>query len=147
MASPEDQWKLQPGAEGEIVFPSEQQLYRAAERAERSYWSTWRVSPSILKRFKFGDGCRFFWKHPATTFGFGIPGLLLIAANFPLAAWLGGSDFERAGGLGLARLGLILGGALLLFIAAPLYKPMDWTWDKQREEDGAHEYFRSKRGI
>jgi len=93
------------------------------------------------------DGWRFFWKPPGMTLGFGIPGLVLLIVqawepeiNAALGGLLGSHDV-------VVRLGMQLLGAMLLFIAAPLYKPADWTPEQQLALDRDKAYFRSKRGI
>lgn len=134
--------------EPEGPFRTMDNLHEAADRAEpRLLEQTGRISSAEDRRFSEPEGFRYFWKPPAITFGFGTPAIVLIV----LQMWF--PEINRALGnpageyVGLVRIGAILVGAALLFAAAPLYKPADWTPQRQQEEDQAHEYFRNKRGI
>jgi len=123
-------------------------LHRAAGRAERRYWElSGTIGRAEDRRFSEPEGFRYFWKPPGVTYGFGLPAVLLIVVQmwFPeLNSALGDPAGEY---IGLLRIAALFLGALLLFIAAPLYKPADWTPQQQQELDAAHEYFRNKRGM
>jgi len=92
-------------------------------------------------------GWRLFWKGPAHTFGAGVPAWMLIIGQLWLPELDAALGNPLNGHTGLTRLGLILVGAVLLYIAAPLYKPADWTPAKQREIDQAQDYIRRKRRL
>lgn len=137
--TPEEADQLPPG-------PSQRKMHRAGRRAEsRQHWAAGNVSPAEDRRFAGPSGMRLFWKPPLYTFGAGGPAVLLIVCQL----WLPNIDAALGDPLGsyvgLGRLGMILLGALLLFVAAPLHKPADWTPEKQQEIDSAREYFRGKR--
>ena len=142
-------WQLTPEEADEFpAAPSQQAMHQAGLNAERQVWrSVGSVSPVEDRRYAGPTGWRLFWKPPAYTFGAGGPAWLLIIGQL----WL--PELDAALGqplgiwLGLTRLGMILAGAVLLYIAAPLYKPADWTPAKQKEMDQDHAYFQRKRGL
>lgn len=142
-------WHLPPEVMDEPVgrIPREK-LHKIAARAERRAFSAaGQVSPYESQRFSTKSGWVYWWKPPWITFGFGVPAAVLIVGQ----TWLPDLDSALGGPLGgfvgLTRLGLILLGGYLLFVAAPLHKPPDWTPEKQREIDSARDYFRRKRRL
>ena len=129
MTDSKKKWQLTPEeADALDRSPSQDDMHRAAERAEgREFQAAGVVSKSEVRRFAGPRGFRYFWKPPVYTFGAGIPGILLIVGQMWLPELNAAVGNPLAGHVGLARLAVILLGSWLLFVAAPLYKPADWT--------------------
>jgi len=139
-------WKMEPeDVDAPPYAPSQDEMHAAGKRAELNLWrAVGLVSPSEDRRFAGPYGWRLFWKLPAYTFGAGVSGVLLILAQLLLAE--GAPLYSLIpDAAGLTRLGMLIFGAWLLFVACPLYKPADWTPEKQREIDRDRDYFRRKR--
>ena len=99
-------------------------------------------------RFARKEDFRFYWKAPALTIGAGLPGLILVLLAIFLPALLGiaGMELSRAGGgMGLVRLGIAFAGLLLLMLALPVYKPSDWTPQRDRELESERQRYHEKR--
>ena len=145
-ASDQPDWHLPPEAADEPGGFKAAEMREIVEKAwERPLWKEGYISRHDEVRYTGGEGWRFFWKPLWMTLGFGVPGWLLIIGQLwepELSAALG-SPFGRQDGL--VRLGMLLLGGFLLFAAAPLYKPTEWTPRQQRAIDRDREYFRSKR--
>jgi len=140
-------WQLTPEEADELPpAPNQQEMHRAGQHSERQLWkAVGSVSPAENRRFAGPLGWRLYWKPPAYTFGAGGPAWLLIIGQLWLPELDAALGSHLGGYLGLTRLGLILVGAVLLYIAAPLYKPADWTPAQQKEMDEDHDYFQRKR--
>lgn len=88
---------------------------------------------------------RLFWKPWYISLSCGVPALLLIAGQLWLPELLAALGYGPLRGVGLLRFGMICAGAVLAFVAAPLYRSSAWTPQQQTEIDKSREYFAHKR--
>ena len=86
---------------------------------------------------------RYFWKPPLVTFG-GFVGLVLLAGQFWLAPLLALADIQLGIFLPLVRIVAALLGIFLLVIAAPVYRPLDWTPEQDLVDRRDPDFYRSK---
>ncbi|MCB1218741.1 hypothetical protein KDL44_15255 [bacterium] len=138
-----------PGNEP-VIEPHHADLHAASGRAEQRSILTevGRTSEVLDNRFGKPEGFRFFWKPLALTLGAGLPGLLLVllAIFLPTLMDMAGLALSSAGGMtGLARLGIAFAGLFLLMLALPVYKPDDWTPEKQLELDRERQRYHEKK--
>ena len=121
-------------------------IRRAARQSlEREFEITRQVFRNEDMRFDQPTGWRYWWKPPAITFGFGIPGIVLIIAQLWLPEFNEALDGFLGGYVGLARLAMLFIGGWMVLIAAPLYKPAGWSPQKDQEVRRAREHYRNKR--
>lgn len=141
-------WHLPPEGAEELPGMSQQKLHELAAQAEQQpVLQGPHASEPDDTRFYGPVGWRLVWKPLWMTLCFGIPAWLLIIGQMwepELNAALGGPLGSHNG---LVRLAMLFAGAFLLFLAAPMYKPADWTPAKQRDLDRDHAYFCGKRGF
>lgn len=94
------------------------------------------------------EGYRLFWKPLPLMLGAGIPGLALLLLAFMLPAVLETQGISLKSGVndftGIVRLGIAFAAFILLMLAAPLYKPVEWSPAWQRQLDSDREHFRRK---
>jgi hypothetical protein len=96
------------------------------------------------------DGTVLHIKPLRYTLGLGVPGVLLLTASMLLHVLLKayGNPFIGASGqdyAGLVRLLAMLTGGIMLIIAWPVKKPLDWTPEKQRELERERQRFHDKK--
>jgi hypothetical protein len=142
-------WQLPADAELTPPYaPGEEKLSQLAARAfdgSRDWEIYGTISPHESKRFNTPEGMHFFRKPLWVEVTCGAAALLLIVGQMWAVELCRTAGWNSAGYSGFLRLGMLLLGAGLLFIAAPFYKPSGWTPEVQHEEDAAHKHFRGKR--
>lgn len=88
--------------------------------------------------------CRYFWKPPIVTMGGSFLGLTLILGQFwakPLLYMVG---FDLGVILPLLRLAMVVVGIFMLIIAAPVYRPLNWTPEQDMAAKLDQDLYRGK---
>ena len=103
-------------------------------KSEREYAQTYHSS-SVY---------RYFWKPAGVTFGGGLLGIMLLVGQFWLGKLANMQGIELGFLLPVLRVTAVLVGIFMLIIAAPVYRPTDWTPDEETRDRRDPDFYRSK---
>jgi hypothetical protein len=131
------------GAGGRVTY---KQIYRYLELAEMRFWSwTGKFNDLESRRLAGPEPWQWYWKPLATTVGYGLSAIALLASQF-FVPWLGlklnlPAIVENSGYI---RLAMLLLAFILTAIAAPQYRPIGWQPPDDEQAQDVHDDFQRK---